>query len=282
VAPSTTEAPCDHEPLASQEKAPRGEAPPLSLRRCTVTFGGLVAVSDLSLEVPPGQLLGLIGPNGAGKTTVFNAITGVYGLSAGEILLEGHRISGLPPHRIARLGVARTFQNIRLFKGLSVLDNLRAAMHQDSDYGLLRAAARSRTWARTEARIEAEALRLLGMFGLQDRAQEPAASLPYGDQRRLEIVRALATNPRLLLLDEPTAGMNPAETTQVMALIRELISQFALTILLIEHDMRVVMGICDRVVVLNYGREIAAGSPREIAHEPAVIEAYLGEPEQRC
>jgi branched-chain amino acid transport system ATP-binding protein len=242
-------------------------------------FGGLTAVANLSLDVPPGQLLGLIGPNGAGKTTVFNAITGVYNLAEGEISFDGHHLAGLPPHRIARLGIARTFQNIRLFRGLSVLDNLRAAMHQDSDYGLLRAAARSRTWAATEARLQAAALDLLAMFDLRDRALEPAASLPYGDQRRVEIVRALATNPRLLLLDEPTAGMNPAETTSLMNLIRDLLGRFSLTILLIEHDMRVVMGICDRVVVLNYGREIAAGAPREIAHDRAVIEAYLGEPD---
>jgi branched-chain amino acid transport system ATP-binding protein len=252
--------------------------PLLSLRDLTVRFGGLTAVSDLSLDVPSGSLLGLIGPNGAGKTTVFNAITGVYPLASGDLLFDGHSIAGLAPHRIARLGIARTFQNIRLFRGLSVLDNLRAAMHQDSDYGLLRAAARSRTWAATEARLEAAALDLLAMFDLRDRASEPAASLPYGDQRRLEIVRALATNPRLLLLDEPAAGMNPAETSSLMHLLRGLLTRFSLTILLIEHDMRVVMGICDRVVVLNYGSQIAAGAPREIAHDRAVIEAYLGEP----
>ncbi len=241
-------------------------------------FGGLTAVSDFSLAVRGGELVSLIGPNGAGKTTLFNAITGVHRLTEGVVRFAGRLISGLPPHRIAKLGIGRTFQNIRLFRGLSVLDNLRAAMHQDSDYGMLRAALRSRRWAATEARIAGAALKLLEMFGLQDRATELAGSLPYGDQRRLEIVRALATNPRLLLLDEPAAGMNPSETMRLMGLIRSLIEKLPLTILLIEHDMRLVMGISDRVVVLNDGREIAAGTPQEIAHNPAVVEAYLGEP----
>ena len=252
--------------------------PLLSLDACTVTFGGLTAVSQLSLQLQPGELVGLIGPNGAGKTTVFNAIMGVYPLSAGAIRLDGHQISGLPPYRIANRGVARTFQNIRLFKGLSVLDNLRAAMHQDSDYSLLRAAMRSRTWAATEARLQASARDLLAMFGLQDRAEELAGSLPYGDQRRLEIVRALATDPKLLLLDEPAAGMNPSETARLMTLVHEARDRFGLTILLIEHDMRMVMGICERIIVLNQGEQIAAGLPQEIAHNPAVVSAYLGEP----
>jgi branched-chain amino acid transport system ATP-binding protein len=243
-----------------------------------VTFGGLTAVDELSLTMQSGELVSLIGPNGAGKTTVFNAITGVYPLAHGAIRLGDTVLSGLPPHRVAGLGVGRTFQNIRLFKGLTVLDNLRAAMHHASEYGLLRAAFRSRGWAATEARLEAEARELLGMFGLAARADEPAGSLPYGEQRRLEIVRALALGPRLLLLDEPAAGMNPAETQHLMELIRSLILRFSLAILLIEHDMRLVMGVSDRVVVLNYGREIAVGTPDEIAHDLAVIEAYLGEP----
>ncbi len=250
----------------------------LALEACTVSFGGLTAVDDFSLEVRPRELVSLIGPNGAGKTTVFNAITGVYPLSRGVIRLDGTALSGLPPHRVARLGVGRTFQNIRLFRGLTVLDNLRAAMHHASDYDLLRAACRSRRWAATEARLEGQARDLLGDFGLAGRAEEAAGRLPYGEQRRLEIVRALATGPRLLLLDEPAAGMNPAETQRLMALIRSLIEKFSLTVLLIEHDMRLVMGVSDRVVVLNYGREIAAGPPEQIAHDPAVIEAYLGEP----
>jgi branched-chain amino acid transport system ATP-binding protein len=250
----------------------------LALESCTISFGGLTAVDDFSLEVRPRELVSLIGPNGAGKTTVFNAVTGVHPLSRGLIRLDGVVLSGLPPHRVAQRGVGRTFQNIRLFKGLTVLDNLRAAMHHSSDYDLLRAAFRSRRWAATEARLEAQARDLLGVFGLESRAEEPAGSLPYGEQRRLEIVRALATGPRLLLLDEPAAGMNPAETQRLMELIRSLIERFSLTILLIEHDMRLVMGVSDRVVVLNYGREIAAGTPEQIAHDPAVIEAYLGEP----
>jgi branched-chain amino acid transport system ATP-binding protein len=254
------------------------EAPLLALDGCTVRFGGLTAVADFSLRLHSGELVSLIGPNGAGKTTVFNAITGVHPLADGAVWLEERRISGLPPHRIANLGIGRTFQNIRLFRGLTVLDNLRAAMHRDCDYGVFRAAAHTRTWSATEERIESSALELLEMFGLRDRAEELAGGLPYGDQRRLEIVRALATGPRLLLLDEPAAGMNPAETSRLMELIRSLIDRFSLTILLIEHDMRVVMGVSGRVVVLNYGREIAAGTPGEIAHDPAVIEAYLGEP----
>jgi len=250
----------------------------LTLESCTVSFGGLVAVDAFSLQVRPRELVSLIGPNGAGKTTVFNAITGVYPLAQGAIRFDGLGLAGLPPHRVAKLGVGRTFQNIRLFRALSVLDNLRAAMHHGGDYDLLRAAFRSRRWAATEARLEAEARELLGVFGLAGRAEEPAGSLPYGEQRRLEIVRALATGPKLLLLDEPAAGMNPAETQRLMELIRSLIERFSLTILLIEHDMKLVMGVSDRVVVLNYGREIAAGPPQQIAHDPAVIEAYLGEP----
>jgi branched-chain amino acid transport system ATP-binding protein len=250
----------------------------LSLQSCTVRFGGLTALSEFSLALQAGELVSLIGPNGAGKTTVFNAITGVHALSEGAIRFDGRLVSGLPPHRIARLGIGRTFQNIRLFRGLTVLDNLRAAMHQDGDYGFLRAAMRSRRWAATEARLESSAVELLTMFDLQDRAAELAGGLPYGDQRRLEIVRALATRPQLLLLDEPAAGMNPAETVHLMELIRSLRERFSLTVLLIEHDMRVVMGISGRVVVLNNGRQIAAGSPQEITHDPAVVEAYLGEP----
>jgi branched-chain amino acid transport system ATP-binding protein len=256
------------------------EPPLLSLRDCTVRFGGLVAVSELSLDVAPGELVGLIGPNGAGKTTAFNVITGVHALSAGRIEFAGQRIDGLPPHEVARRGIARTFQNIRLFRGLTVLDNLLAAMHQDSDYGLLRAAVRSRTWAAAEARLETAARELLAVFGLADRAGALAGGLPYGDQRRLEIARALGTSPRLLLLDEPAAGLNPTETQRLMELIQMVMERFSLTILLIEHDMRLVMGICQRVLVLNYGRQVALGLPGELAHDPAVVEAYLGEPER--
>jgi len=251
--------------------------PLLSLRSCTVRFGGLTAVSSFSLSLEERELVSLIGPNGAGKTTVFNAITGVYPLASGAIRFAGRAIAGLPPYRVARLGIGRTFQNIRLFRGLSVLDNLRAAMHDECDYGFLRAAVRSRGWYETERRIRAGALELLEVFGLSERAYELAGGLPYGDQRRLEIVRALATRPRLLLLDEPAAGMNPAETSQLMELIHSLPGRYSLTVLLIEHDMRVVMGVSQRVIVLNYGEQIAAGTPQEIAHDPAVIEAYLGE-----
>ena len=254
------------------------ENPLLSLQHCTVRFGGLTAVSDFSLDVMPGELVSLIGPNGAGKTTVFNVVTGVHPLTSGAIEFDGRIVSKLPPHRTANLGIGRTFQNIRVFRDLSVLDNLRSAMHRQGNYGFLRASVRSRRWAASEARIAQAAREMLEMFGLQDRESELAGGLPYGDQRRLEIVRALVTRPKLLLLDEPTAGMNPAETTELMELIRSLIARFSLTILLIEHDMRVVMGVSQRIVCLNYGEEIACGVPVDVAKHPAVIEAYLGEP----
>ncbi len=254
------------------------DAPIITLADCTVRFGGLTAVASLSLEVAPGELVSLIGPNGAGKTTVFNAITGVHRLTEGSIRFLDREISKLAPHQIAGLGIGRTFQNIRLFRKLTVLDNLRAALHRRGGYGIFRAAFRSRAWKDAETRIEESAEELLGMFGLAGRGDELAGGLPYGDQRRLEIVRALAIQPQLLLLDEPAAGMNPAETNELMELIRSLLERFSLTILLIEHDMRVVMGVSHRVVCLNQGEEIASGQPHDVSQSPAVIEAYLGEP----
>lgn len=251
----------------------------LELEDCTVTFGGLTAVSGLTLSLQAGELLSLIGPNGAGKTTLFNLITGVYRPTRGAIRFDGEIISGRPPYEIARRGIARTFQNIRLFKQLTVLDNVRAAMTSQTPVGLFRCLWQSAAVRQAERRLRDECLELLSLLGLADRAATRAASLPYGDQRRLEIARALATQPRLLLLDEPSAGMNAEETLALMALIRRLQSEFSLTLLLIEHDMRVVMGLSPRIIVLDYGRQIAEGPPAEIRTNRKVIEAYLGESE---
>jgi branched-chain amino acid transport system ATP-binding protein len=251
--------------------------PLLELDHCTIYFEGVTAVSDLTLAVEPGELVGLIGPNGAGKTTVFNMITGIYRPSAGDIRLDGRSIAGLPPHDVARAGIARTFQNIRLFQDLSVLDNVRVAAQATHPYPMSQALLRTAAFARAERRLAVQALRVLRRLGLYHLRKAAARSLPYGQQRRLEIARALATRPRLLLLDEPTAGMNPSETMELTHLIRRVRDDFALTVLLIEHDMRVVMGICERVVVLDYGVVIAEGAPDAIRSDPAVIEAYLGE-----
>jgi branched-chain amino acid transport system ATP-binding protein len=253
--------------------------PLLELRDCTVRFGGLAAVDGVSLAVEPGELLSIIGPNGAGKTTLFNLITGAYAPTSGEIRFAGSPLAGLPPYRVAQRGIARTFQNTRLFKQLSVLDNVRAATCGRARVGLTQCFLPSARVDAEEKRLADECRELLRLFGLLDRARVPASSLPYGDQRRLEIVRALATRPKLLLLDEPSAGMNAGETLALMSLIQRIQSEFALTILLIEHDMRVVMGLSPRIIVLDYGKQIAEGSPAEIRHDPRVIEAYLGESE---
>ena len=234
-------------------------------------FGGLKAVTDFNIHLDRGELVGLIGPNGAGKTTAFNMLTGVYQPTTGSITFEGESIVGLKPYQVTQRGIARTFQNIRLFSELTVLENVKIAFHYHVKYGLLESVFRIGRYFKEEEAIEQEAHRLLKIFHLDDKAYEVAKNLPYGAQRRLEIARALAAKPKLLLLDEPAAGMNPQETKELMDMIRWIRKEFGLTILLIEHDMSLVMGICERIYVLEYGSTIAEGTPEEIKKNPEVI-----------
>ena len=250
--------------------------PVLEARHLGIEFGGLKAVEDFNLTIGKTEIAGLIGPNGAGKTTVFNLLTKVYQPTMGTVLIDGKDTAGMTTVQANRLGIARTFQNIRLFSNMSVEDNVRIGLHNSVQYGMFPGIFRLPSYWKQEKRQHEESMELLSIFNMQDQANVKAGSLPYGAQRRLEIVRALATQPKLLLLDEPAAGMNPHETEELMDNIIKIRDQFQIAVMLIEHDMNLVMGICEGICVLNYGRVIAKGTPEEIQSNPVVIEAYLG------
>ncbi|MDC7291549.1 ABC transporter ATP-binding protein [Blautia schinkii] len=249
----------------------------LEVNHLNISFGGLHAVDEFHVSIEKGQLYGLIGPNGAGKTTIFNLLTGVYKPDEGIIKLDGVDITGKKNIDINKAGIARTFQNIRLFSAMSVLDNVKAGLHNRNNYGTMTGILRLPKYFKVEKQMDEEAMRLLKVFDLDKEADYLASNLPYGKQRKLEIARALATNPKLLLLDEPAAGMNPNETEELMNTIRFVRDEFDMTILLIEHDMKLVSGICEELTVLNFGRVLAQGETSEVLHDPQVIKAYLGE-----
>lgn len=244
-----------------------------------IQFGGLKAVDEFNFEIDNGELYGLIGPNGAGKTTVFNLLTGVYQPTSGQILFNNKSILKMSPTQITQAGIARTFQNIRLFKNMSVIDNVKVGLHYSQNYKLASAVLKLPSYFKAEKEIDEKALELLRVFDLEEFANVKASNLPYGKQRKLEIARALATSPKLLLLDEPAAGMNPTETAELMETIKMVREKFSIAILLIEHDMKLVMGICEKIAVLNFGTVLAFGTPEEIQNNPEVIAAYLGNDE---
>jgi len=255
---------------------PEIKEPVLKTERLGISFGGLHAVSDFNLEIYPGELVGLIGPNGAGKTTVFNLLTGVYVPTEGTVYLGGVPMNGKKPHEMVAAGIARTFQNIRLFGQMTVIENVKAAITKDIHYNLADSLFRTPKYWKYEQEITEKALDLLEICGLRDKAELKASSLPYGQQRKLEICRALGTDMKVLLLDEPAAGMNPTETAELLECIKTIRDRFGIAILLIEHDMSLVMNVCERIQVIEYGITIASGLPEEIANNPRVIAAYLG------
>lgn len=257
----------------------KDKKPILDVRELGIDFGGLTAVDSFNITIGPTEISGLIGPNGAGKTTIFNLLTGVYQPTRGSVLVNGIDIKGMPVHKVNKLGIARTFQNIRLFTDMSVLDNVKVGMHNDIKCSFPESVLHLPGYYKAEKKANEKAMELLDFMGLREFASAKAGSLPYGVQRRLEIVRALATNPSVILLDEPAAGMNPSETTELMHQIRRIRDTFHVAIFLIEHDMNLVMNVCEAIAVVNYGRIIAKGTPEEIRTNPAVIEAYLGKEE---
>ena len=253
-----------------------GKLPVLDVRNLGIDFGGLTAVDSFNITIGPTEIAGLIGPNGAGKTTIFNLLTGVYQPTRGSVLVNGIDIKAMPVHKVNKLGIARTFQNIRLFSEMTALENVKVGMHNEIKCSFLASLLRLPSYYRAEAAANMKAMELLDFMGLADVADQKAGSLPYGVQRRLEIVRALATNPSIILLDEPAAGMNPSETTELMHQIRRIRDTFHIAIFLIEHDMNLVMNVCETIAVVNYGKIICKGTPEQVRQNPAVIEAYLG------